>query len=137
MSRVKTLDEQRAIAYEQVQAIFPDEHADPLEVYDDLVNWTLQNYQDHAQSGLTELLEECLHKFKNDSRYTGAEFRWVKLWIHFANHVERPSVVFAHMMEKGVGKPYSLFFEQYAEALEREGRYVIFLSTVLPRLIPQ
>lgn len=124
MGGLHPLEQHRQLANAQIRDLSVDEEADPLAVYDNLIQWTLKNYHDHSQSGLIELLEECLMKFKDDPRYTGAEFRYVTLWIHFANRVERPSVVFAYMMEKGIGKLYSILFEGYAESLEREGRSV-------------
>ncbi|KAF8515536.1 Mad3/BUB1 homology region 1-domain-containing protein [Gautieria morchelliformis] len=121
--RAQQLLQQRKAQYADLESVIEDE-LDPLAAYDNLVKWTLHNYASHSESGLLELLEECLCKYKDDVRYRAADLRYVKLWILFANHVDKPAAVYAYMMEKGIGKLYSLFFEEYAEALEREGRYM-------------
>lgn len=107
--------------YDELETVL-EEEADPLASYDNLVRWTLQNYANHADSGLLELLEESVRTFKDDTRYKTGDLRYVKLWILFANYVDRPALIYEYMMEAGIGKPYALFFEEYAEALEREGR---------------
>lgn len=98
---------------------------DPLAAYDNFVKWTLQNYANHSDSGLLELLEETARIFKDDLRYMAGDLRYLKLWILFANHVKKPTAVYAYMWEKGIGKLYALFFKEYAESLEREARYVL------------
>lgn len=108
--------------YSRIKPEDLEDQEDPLTAYDDLISWILAHHSDHTNSGLLELLEECLRKFHDDPRYTGAEYRYVKLWILYANHVERPTVVYEYMMSCGIGKLYASFFQQYLEALEREGR---------------
>jgi checkpoint serine/threonine-protein kinase len=119
--RRQELSRKREAMHTELESVLEDE-ADPLAAYDNFVKWTLQSYANHSDSGLLELLEEAVLKFKDDMRYKPGDLRYVKLWILFANHVDKPAVVYAYMMEKGIGRPYSLFFEEYAEALEREGR---------------
>ncbi|KAF8526329.1 hypothetical protein BU17DRAFT_40832 [Hysterangium stoloniferum] len=119
--KMQELTLQRRAMYDNLVSTV-DEQDDPITMYDNLVTWILQNYTDHSESGLLEVLEECLVKLKDDSRYT-ADFRLVKLWVLFANHVEIPSSVYKYMSKKGIGKNHGFFFEQYAEALEREGRF--------------
>lgn len=113
---------QRERLYAQIKPEALEDQEDPLASYDELVRWILDHSSDHTNSGLLESLEGCLQKFHDDSRYTGAEYRYVKLWILYANCVERPSLVYEYMMAQGIGKLYSPFFEQYSDALEREGR---------------
>jgi checkpoint serine/threonine-protein kinase len=119
--RAQQLLHQRKAKYAELGSVIEDE-PDPIAAYDNLVRWTLQNFASHSESGLLELLEECVEKYKDDVRYQAGDLRYLKLWILFANHVDKPAEVYAYMMEKGIGKPYALFFEEYAEALEREGR---------------
>lgn len=119
--RRQELFHQREAMYAELESVL-EEEADPLAAYDNLVKWTLQNYANHSDSGLLGLLEETVRRFKDDMRYKSGDLRYVKLWILFANHVDKPVMIYAYMMEKGIGKPYSLFFEEYAQALEREGR---------------
>ncbi|GJJ08698.1 hypothetical protein Clacol_002917 [Clathrus columnatus] len=108
--------------YSKIRPEFLEDQEDPLAFYHDLAKWILDHYSDHANSGLLEILEECLRRFQNDPRYTGAEYRYVTLWILFASHVERPAQVYEYMMARGIGKLYSPFFEGYSEALEQESR---------------
>ncbi|EGN99246.1 hypothetical protein SERLA73DRAFT_73784 [Serpula lacrymans var. lacrymans S7.3] len=100
-----------------------EEDEDPLAAYDDYIKYTLQHYgeQDPA-SGLVELLDEATRKFRDDPRYKG-DLRYLKQWSCYAKQVEKPARVYAFLVANGIGSIYALLYEEYALALEKEGRH--------------
>ena len=100
-----------------------DEADDPLELYDRFVKWIFDKYpREHfASSGLIELLEEATRRYKDDSSYK-SDLRYFKLWTLYASLVDKPSVVYKFVLTNGIGTVYALLFEDYALALERDGR---------------
>ena len=99
------------------------EDADPLAAYDSFVKWTLDNYGpgNLAQSGLLELLEEATRHFVDDDSYK-SDLRYLKLWLLYANHVEDPTMIYAFVFSKDIGKIYAQMYWEFADALERKGR---------------
>ncbi|EJF64965.1 hypothetical protein DICSQDRAFT_153131, partial [Dichomitus squalens LYAD-421 SS1] len=98
------------------------EDADPLAAYDSFVKWTVDSYGPHlAQSGLLELLEEATRYFVDDDAYK-SDLRYLKLWLLYASHVEDPTVIYAFLHSKNIGKIYAQTYQEYADALERRGR---------------
>jgi checkpoint serine/threonine-protein kinase len=99
-----------------------EEDEDPLAAYDDYIKWTSRTFPENdPASGLIELLEEATRKFKDDERYSG-DLRYLKLWCSYAKLVEKPSTVYAYLVKKEIGCVYGLLWEEYAFALEKEGR---------------
>ena len=99
-----------------------DGEDDPLEAYDHFVKWTIKNFAEgDPDSGLVELLEEATRKFKNDPNYKG-DLRYLKLWCQYARQVEKPASVYAFLASKDIGSGYALLYEEYAKALEADGR---------------
>ncbi|KAG6330111.1 hypothetical protein ID866_8977, partial [Astraeus odoratus] len=99
-----------------------EEDEDPLAAYDDFIKWTTRTFSDHdPHSGLIQLLEETTRKFKDDARYSG-DLRYLKTWCSYAKVVEKPSVVYAYLVKREIGCVYALLWEEYAVALEKEGR---------------
>jgi len=72
-------------------------------------------------SGLVDLLEEATNKFKDDANYKG-DLRYLKLWCQYARHVEKPASVYALLAANDIGSGYALLYEEYAKALEADGR---------------
>ncbi|KXN84755.1 Checkpoint serine/threonine-protein kinase bub1 [Leucoagaricus sp. SymC.cos] len=101
-----------------------EEEEDPLAVYHQFVQWTIKNYgENDPKSGLIQLLEEATRKFKNDPSYK-TDLRYLKLWTLYAKHCERHGAlsIYKYLMTNEVGVSYSLLYEEYANALELEGR---------------
>jgi checkpoint serine/threonine-protein kinase len=111
-----------------------DEADDPLALYDSFVKWIFAEYpREHlASSGLIELLEEATRRYKGDSSYK-SDLRYLKLWRLYASLVDKPSVVYKFILTNGIGTVYALLFEDYALALERDGRCVMNSSTRITR----
>jgi checkpoint serine/threonine-protein kinase len=102
---------------------------DPLEAYDNFVQWTLKNYAENdPQSGLIQLLEEATLKFKDDPSYK-TDLRYLKLWSLYARRVKNPASIYASLLSGGIGTTYSLLYEEYANVLEQSGQWVCSLST--------
>ena len=99
------------------------EDVDPLAAYDAFIKWTLNSYgPEHlAHSGLLELLEEATRHFVDDDAYK-SDLRYLKLWLLYANHVEDPTVIYAFVLSKDIGKIYAQTYWEYADALERKGK---------------
>jgi hypothetical protein len=49
------------------------------------------------------------------------DLRWLKLWIMYANYVEDSTSIYNHIYTNNIGTKYALFYEEYAELLERTG----------------
>ncbi|KAF7986492.1 hypothetical protein HWV62_31301 [Athelia sp. TMB] len=121
MNNTKLAKERRELRQQLDNALKEDD--DPLAAYDQFVKWTVKNYApgDRA-SGLRDLLEEVTNKFKDDSGYK-SDLRYLKLWCQYAQLVEAPLAVFATLMESDIGGRFALLYEDYAKALEAEGRH--------------
>ena len=105
----------------------PDD--DPLEAYCRFVYWTLDAYpQGHsADSGLLELLEEATRVLKDDRNgYWRGDIRYLKLWVLYANFVEKPTVIYKFLLANDIGTQHALLYEEHAAALERAGRCVLY-----------
>ncbi|KAI6025228.1 Mad3/BUB1 homology region 1-domain-containing protein [Pisolithus microcarpus] len=119
--RASQLEQERA-EYRTSIAEALDEDEDPLNAYDDFIKWTARTFSEHdPNSGLVQLLEETVRKFKDDARYSG-DLRYLKVWCSYAKVVEKPSVVYAYLVKREIGCVYALLWEEYAIALEKEGR---------------
>lgn len=125
--RASQLEQERA-AYRASIAEALEEDEDPLAAYDDFIKWTLRTFSenDHT-SGLIQLLEETTRKFKDDARYSG-DLRYLKLWCTYAKMVEKPALVYAYLLKREIGSVYAQLWEEYALALEKEGRCVTRLG---------
>jgi hypothetical protein len=113
-----------------VELAFEDPEDDPLEAYCRLVYWTLENYpQGHsAESGLLELLEEATRKLKDDrdGKWRG-ELKYLKLWVLYANFVEKPVIIYKFLLANEIGTGCALLYEEYATVLERNRLCVLFI----------
>lgn len=99
-----------------------DNEDDPLQVYDEFVQWTRKHYDGNdPDSGLLELLEEATTKFKDDSNYK-MDLRYLKLWLLYARQVEDPAFTYAFLIANNIGTRYSVLYEEYADVLEGSGR---------------
>ncbi|KAJ3783055.1 hypothetical protein GGU11DRAFT_781981 [Lentinula aff. detonsa] len=97
---------------------------DPLAVYVEFVQWTLDNFDDDdPHSELDQLLDEATRTFKNDESYK-ADLRYLKLWTLYANRVSQRSAIgiYSQLWKNGFGVSYSLLYEEYARMLETVGR---------------
>ena len=117
-------DIQRDRQREQYRArlISCDNEDDPLDAYDEFVQWTRKNYDDSdSGSGLLELLEGATRKFKDDPNYK-MDLRYLKMWLLYARQVEEPTNIYTFLIANGIGTHYSVLYEEYADALEKDGR---------------
>jgi hypothetical protein len=105
-----------------------DEHStriSPLDAYQTFVTWTLENYPQgqSAESGLLELLEEATRVLKDqDNGVYRGELKYLKLWVLYANFVEKPVTVYRFLLANDIGTGWGLFYEEFALALERAGK---------------
>ncbi|KAF9223415.1 hypothetical protein BS17DRAFT_781831 [Gyrodon lividus] len=121
--RTSQLQQERA-EYRTSIAEALEEDEDPLAAYDDFIKWTSRTFPENdPASGLIQLLDEATRRFKDDERYSG-DLRYLKLWCSYAKLVEKPSAVYAYLVKKEIGCVYGLLWEEYAYALEKEGRRI-------------
>ena len=115
------LERERVRFQEKINSI--DQEDDPLDVYCPYAEWLETNYQPQEAnaSGLVDLLEQATQQLGEDPA-TKDSFRCLKLWIMHARHAEVPTRVFNHMHTNKIGTKYALFYEEYAELLERTGQ---------------
>ena len=128
---IAQLDKKRALYRAKLTtALSQDE--DPLAAYERFIKWTIDSYPPDLipKSGLLELLEEATRHFKNDQAYK-SDIRYAKLWILYAAYVDddRTNVavpVYRYMVQNNIGTAWAQVYEEYAAALERAKRYVIY-----------
>ncbi|KAH0833308.1 Mad3/BUB1 homology region 1-domain-containing protein [Lanmaoa asiatica] len=119
--RTSQLEQERAEYRASIKEAL-EEDEDPLAAYDDFIKWTSRTFpENNPGSGFIQLLEEATRKFKDDARYSG-DLRYLKLWCTYAKMVEKPTLVYAYLVKKEIGCVYGLLWEEYALALEKEGR---------------
>ena len=109
-----------------VEVALEDDDDNPLEAYCQLVYWTLENYpQGHsAESGLLELLEEATRILKDHrDGYWRTDLRYLKLWVLYASFVESPTIIYRYLLANDIGTTFALLYEEFANVLERNGRY--------------
>lgn len=123
--RPQRLAQEREAMREQLQQAI-DEDEDPLGAYVLFVDWTIESYpQGHnSDSGLITLFDEATRTLKDDPRYKN-DIRYLKLWILYASYIEKPVDIFAFLLANDIGSVYTLFYEEYTLALERDGRCVL------------
>jgi hypothetical protein len=118
-----------------VEIALEDDDGNPLEAYCQLIYWTLENYpQGHsAESGLLELLEEATRVLKDHGDGIWREdLRYLKLWVLYANYVEKPTLIYRFLLANEIGTTYALLYEEFATVLERNGRCTpYFISSVV------
>jgi hypothetical protein len=102
-----------------------DDDDDPLEAYYRFIYWTIENYPagQSAESGLLELLEESTRILKDDrgGKWRG-HLKYLELWVLYANRVEKPQVIYRFLLTNEIGTEHALFYEEFANVLERNGR---------------
>jgi len=103
------------------------EEDDPLAAYHQFVQWTIKNYgENDPRSGLLDLLKEATTQFKDDSLYK-TDLRYLKLWALYARQMDKQGAIaiYSSLVSSEIGTSYSALYEDYANLLEEEGRYVI------------
>lgn len=118
---------ERAQLEEEVELSMENDD-DPLASWIRYVDWTVDTYPQgvSAESGLLELLERATRSFAQDPRYKN-DMRYLKLWIQYASCVDHPVKIFAYLNTNEIGTAYTLFYEEYCNALERSGRHVFLV----------
>lgn len=116
--RTTLLEEQRARFEEEISN--SSDAADPLEIYQRYVTWTLQSYPqgNSYASRLLLLLERCTREFRNHKRYID-DPRYLRFWLMYAELVSDPLVVYKYLETNNIGQKQAAFYEDYAEQLEK------------------
>ncbi|KAL8619174.1 hypothetical protein ACOMHN_049956 [Nucella lapillus] len=94
---------------------------DSLEVWDNYIKWTEQNFPRGSKDGnLLELLQRCLTHFQHHEGYRN-DPRFVHMWIKFANFSDDPVEVYQYMFDQNIGCGLTLLYEEWANFVERVG----------------
>lgn len=103
-----------------------DDDDDPLHVFVSYVQW-IENAYSSGPSPLLKVVEKAVRQFKNDARYKN-DPRFLKFWLIVAHQAKEPIDVFKYLSINGIGVHLSLYYEEYATLLEKNGRYVLDCS---------
>lgn len=103
-----------------------DEQDDPLQIYINYIEWTIQMYPQgpKGESNLLWLLQDATDEFRDDPRYK-SDPRYLKIWLEYAKHSEYQKNVYLHLIENDIGQTLALFYEDYAAYFERLNKYVL------------
>ncbi|WVQ75553.1 hypothetical protein IAR50_005180 [Cryptococcus sp. DSM 104548] len=93
---------------------------DILDVYNKYILFTVQHHPS-SDFHLLPLLETTTRRFVNDARYQ-MDPRYLRLWVMYARHIERREEIWAFLESRNIGTDFSLFYEEWATALEGLGR---------------
>ncbi|KAG6817337.1 hypothetical protein H0H87_009935 [Tephrocybe sp. NHM501043] len=118
----RRIDSER-LRFKQKLATAISEEDDPLAVYDQFVQWTVQTYgENNPNSGLLELLGQATRAFMNDPIYK-TDLRYLKLWTLYAGQVDRPAAIdiYANLLASEIGTSFAILYEGYASLLEAGG----------------
>ena len=101
---------------------------DALAPYERYVAWLTQQARTtpHGPFDLELLtaLEEAVRSRKDDPDYKN-DVRYVKLWLAYAQHVEKPDVVYVYLLKNEIGAKNAQLYEDYATSLETQDRCVL------------
>lgn len=96
---------------------------DPLENYYNYITWIEQSYPKNGHEGnCIPLLEHCLGKFENDSRYTN-DRRFCKLWIKYIDMFPNPLELYLMMKSKNLCTGCADFYKAWAYYYEAAGDF--------------
>lgn len=97
--------------------------ADPLAAWVGYIKWTQEAFLVGGKNAkLMQLLEDCAHGFKDDSRYA-EDIRYLRVWIQYADLVRDPEQIFEYLYDRRIGQNYALFWEAWASVLEVKRKY--------------
>jgi checkpoint serine/threonine-protein kinase len=111
---------------EKLRVQISSEEDDPLAPYERYVNWLFE--QEEQEGGVFDLeilvsLEEALRAFKDDRGYKD-DLRYTKLWLSYAQRVEKADLIYVYMLKRGIGTIHAQLYDDYALSLEFQNRYV-------------
>lgn len=117
---MQDLERERRRFQQKLESI--DQEDDPLDVYYSYARWLEESYKPHEanESGLIDLLERATQQLSEDPTAKG-DLRCLKLWMMYAKFVDDPTGIYNHIYTNNIGTKYALFYEEYAELLERTG----------------
>ncbi|EPY49744.1 mitotic spindle checkpoint protein Mad3 [Schizosaccharomyces cryophilus OY26] len=116
------LHEERANFEKKLQV--SDEEEDPLQIWIDYIQWTLNSYPqgNTTESGLLSLLERCSQHFIKVPVYKN-DIRYLRIWMQYAKYVDDPAELFSFLSLHEIGTNFSLYYEEFASYYESKGSY--------------
>lgn len=112
---------------DKLKAQIQQEEDDPIAPYERYVSWLLE--QDEDEPFLYDLeiilaLEESIRTFKDDKGYRD-DLRYAKLWLQYAQRIEKPDVIYVYMLKANIGCIHAQLYDDYATSLETQNRYTV------------
>lgn len=81
------------------------------------IGWIQETYiTGSLRKNLVPVLEKCFDIFQHDRQYQ-QDFRFLKLWIVYADCVKCPDEIFAFMQYNAVGTTHALFYRAFSAYL--------------------
>lgn len=102
-----------------------EELDDPIQPYLDYIQWIKTNYPSgkSVESGLIQVLERCTSQFRDLDFYKN-DPRYLKVWLTYAKYSDNPRDIFVYLARKEIGTSLALYYEEYANFLETNNRYL-------------
>lgn len=102
-----------------------EELDDPIQPYLDYIQWIKTNYPSgkSVESGLIQVLERCTSQFR-DLEFYKNDPRYLKVWLTYAKYSDNPRDIFIYLARKEIGTSLALYYEEYANFLETNNRYI-------------
>ncbi|ETV95228.1 BUB protein kinase [Aphanomyces invadans] len=93
---------------------------DPLMSWLEYYKW-VQEYFPSDVKKILAVLEQITHEFKGNKKYRN-DVRYMKLWVAYADKVEKPLEVFMFLHKHKIGDKLSLFYIAWAFLCEKSGK---------------
>jgi len=102
-----------------------EELDDPIQPYLDYIQWIKVNYPSGktVESGLIQVLERCTSQFRDFDFYKN-DPRYLRVWLTYAKYSDNPRDIFIYLARKEIGTSLALYYEEYANFLETNKRYM-------------
>lgn len=100
-----------------------------LDLYMDYIEWINHAYPQggtSSQSGMLDVMERCLKRFKDDPSYKN-DIRYLKIWLDYIRMFHSESLtesmnVFVYLYRNRIGNELVLFYLEFSEQLIKMGK---------------
>ena len=96
-------------------------------------------YLPYVSDNKTNLLEYVLRKFLFTNQYSN-DYRYIKLWIIYADSMEKPDEIYNYLLERNIGKACSILYVALADVYESYHWYdlaeLIYLRGIINKAMP-
>lgn len=112
------LEERRKL----IEAIDQYEGNDPLQPWIECIKWVQEAFPSAGDySGLVLIYEQCVRAFWHSDRYKD-DFRYLKVWLEYAENCVDAEVIFNFLDSNDIGKTHAAYYIAYALHLESKSK---------------